>query len=102
MVSPTRDPDPIAIAGEIARLLEQAKPVPLTKDVRVDKVELLSLTDVLADQSVESEFRSAAEAIQAELRNARRVPFTDNVRIQKDTPKSLAARLRAVASSGHS
>ena len=91
--------DPVASAGDIARLLEQAKPIPLRDQVRVDKVELESLIDALGVQSSEASLRAITTEIESVLENARPVPLTDQVRIQKGTAASLAARLRAVTGS---
>ena len=97
MSAPSADPDAITAARELVALLENAKPIPLSKQVRIDREKATEFIDALLGTTQPDdhpELHSIAQEIDAELRQARQVPLTFMVRIPRHRAEALANRLR--------
>jgi hypothetical protein len=91
---PAGDSD--APARRLIALLEGARPVPLTDQVRVDKNDAYELVAAVRDGAGSSPaLVSAAEAVEDAVRNAKPVPLTDQVRLPNERVAELARELRA-------
>jgi hypothetical protein len=91
---------------ELAELLENARPIPLRDQVRLDKEAVYALVDAIdaavrsgvGDRRLESDSGSdlleAAGAAREAVLNAKPVPLTDQVRLRGAQAAGLAAALR--------
>ena len=86
--------DPRSLAARLTKLLEDARPVPLTDEVRLDKKEACEIADRIRSGSSEGALLQAAEAVRDAVHNAMPVPLTDQVRLPRDRVAELVRGLR--------
>jgi hypothetical protein len=95
--------DPRVLARRLLELLENSRPVPLVRQVRVDKVEVDDLVAAMREATANDlpkasslqAVLSAAEAVEDAAYNAQPVPLTDHVRLPQERVDELVRSLRA-------
>jgi hypothetical protein len=92
--------DPRTLASSLIGLLEDARPVPLTREVRIDKNEVHAVVGEIRSASSPIPLVEAAGAVEDAVRNAMPVPLTDQVRLPRERVAELIQGLRLAAQAG--
>ena len=95
--------DPRALARRLVELLEKSRPMPLVREVRVDKGEVNDLVAAMRDAPADDlpktsslqAVLNAVEAVEDAAYNAQPVPLTDHVRLPQERVDELVRGLRA-------
>jgi hypothetical protein len=86
--------DPLTLAARLTELLEKARPVPLTDEVRLDKEAVYDLVDRIRAAASAGALLVSAEAVEEAVHNAMPVPLTDQVRLPRERVAELVRGLR--------
>jgi hypothetical protein len=86
--------DARALAARLTELLENARPIPLTHDVRLDKEAIYDIVDRIRTATSAGALLVSAEAVEDAVRDAMPVPLTDQVRLPRDRVAELVRGLR--------
>lgn len=97
MMHPRRDPG--GAARELVELLDRARPIPLTNQVRVDKQTAVELVDSIRQDVAEGgsgleRLAETASDVEQAVHQAVPVPLTDQVRLPRERVEELARALR--------
>jgi hypothetical protein len=86
----------VGVEARLVEVLENARPVPLTDQLRLDKLDVYELVAELREGASPSpSLLGAAEAVEDAVRNAKPIPLTDQVRLPKERVDELVRDLRA-------
>jgi hypothetical protein len=85
--------DARTLAARLTELLENARPIPLTEEVRLDKEAIYDIVDRIRTATSAGALLVNAEAVEDAVRDAMPVPLTNQVRLPRERVAELVRGL---------